>query len=200
MASVFDMLIKQMGGEVTKQISKQLGASENTTKNAMPKVVGLLLGALANNTRRPGGAEALNDALTEDHDGGILDDIGGFLDDFKQGEGDGILGHVLGDKRGAVEQKLSSDTGLDIGSIANLLTMVAPMVLGLLGKTQRQSGLDAEGLAGLLQTERSRALQSAPQSANILSQLLDADGDGDVKDDVAKMGLGFLSRLFRRGN
>jgi hypothetical protein len=165
----------------------------------MPEVVGLLLGALANNTRRPGGAEALNNALTEDHDGGILDEIGGFLDDFKQGEGDGILGHVLGDKRGAVEQKLSSNTGLDIGSIADLLTMVAPMVLGLLGKTQRQSGLDAEGLAGLLQTERSRALQSAPQSANILSQLLYADGDGDVTDDVAKMGLGFLSKLFRRG-
>jgi len=37
MASVFDMLIKQMGGEVTKQISKQLGACENTTKNAMPE-------------------------------------------------------------------------------------------------------------------------------------------------------------------
>lgn len=199
MAGIFDVLLKQMGGEVTKQISKQLGASESTTKNAMPEVVGLLLGALANNTRRPGGAEALNNALTEDHDGGILDDISGFLGNFKQGEGDGILGHVLGDKRAAVEQKLSSDTGLDIGSIANLLTMVAPLVLGVLGKNQKQSGLTAEGLAGLLQTERSRALQSAPQSANILSQLLDADGDGDVTEEVAKMGLGFLSKLFRRG-
>lgn len=198
MASIFDVLVKQMGGEVTKQISKQLGASEDVTRNAMPEVVGLLLGALANNTRKPGGAQALSNALNKDHDGGILDDISGFLDNFKDGEGDGILRHVLGDKRTAVEQRLSSDTGLDTGSIANFLTMVAPLILGVLGKNQKQSGLTAESLAGLLQTERSRTQQSVPQSASILSQLLDADRDGDVTDDVAKMGLGFLSKLFRR--
>lgn len=198
MSSLVEMLAGQLGGEAIKQISKHLGTAEDKTRNAMPEVVGLLVGALAGNAQRPGGAEALSSALSKDHDGTILDDLGGFLDNFKQGPGDGILRHVLGAKRATVERKLSGDTGLDTSAIANMLTMVAPIVLGALGKTQRQSGLNAQSLAGLLQTERTRALSAAPQSAGLLNQLLDADGDGDVKDDVAKMGLGLLGKLFGR--
>ena len=45
---------------------------------------------------------------------------------------------------------------------------------------------------------RKQAQRLAPRSTNLLSQLLDADGDGQIADDVGKIGLGFLGRLLRR--
>ena len=197
MDSLLDMLTGQLGGEVTKTISHQLGANEDATKSAVPQALGLLFGALANNTAKPEGAEALSKALSKDHDGGILDDITGFVGHFQEGPGDGILRHVLGAKRGVAEEKLSTNTGLDIGTIGQLLTMLAPVVLGALGRTQKQGGLNAGALSKLLGAERQHAKSVAPQSMDILTMFLDADKDGDIKDDIAKKGLGLLGRLFR---
>jgi len=158
MASLMDLLTSQLGGAILKQICSQLGSDENTTKSAIPKVVGLLLSALANNANNSNGAEALSNALGEDHDGSILEDIGGFLGNYQNGDGEGILGHVLGNNRAAVEQNLSKDTGLDTGAISNMLTMVAPLVMGSLGKTRKEEELNAQDIAELLQKEQSPAL------------------------------------------
>ena len=93
---------------------------------------------------------------------------------------------------------MSHESSIDIGSITKLLTMAAPLVLGLLGRSQRKDGLDVGALTGLLGSEREHARRMAPQSTGLLSQLLDADGDGDITDDVARIGGGLLSRLFSR--
>jgi hypothetical protein len=198
MSSIIELLMDQLGGENLGKISRQVGAREEDTAKAMPEVLGLLTEALARNSSRQEGAQALSNALAKDHDGSILDSLPDFIDNFQAGSGDGILRHVLGDKRESVEQKLSQKSSLDIGSITKLLTMAAPLVMGLLGRSQRKEGLDAGALTGLLGAERDQARRVAPQSTGILGQLLDADGDGDITDDVAKIGGGLLSKFFGR--
>ena len=49
----------------------------------------MLLGGLLCNAQPSGGAAALLDALQKDHDGSVLDDIGGFLG---QNSGAGVAG------------------------------------------------------------------------------------------------------------
>ena len=39
----------------------------------------------------------------------------------------------------------------------------------------------------------------APAAGGLLGRLLDQDGDGDVADDVTKMGLDFLGKYLSRG-
>jgi hypothetical protein len=198
MSSIIELLMDQLGGETLGKISRQVGAREEDTAKAMPEVLGLLTEALARNSSRQDGAQALSNALAKDHDGSVLDNLPDFIDNFQSGPGDGILRHVLGDKRGTVEQKLSQESSLDIGSITKLLTMAAPLVMGYLGRSQKKEGLDVGALVGLLGEEREQARRVAPQSTGLLNQLLDADGDGDIADDVAKIGGGLLSKLFGR--
>jgi hypothetical protein len=81
--------------------------------------------------------------------------------------------------------------------VAKLLPVLAPIVMGALGRQKRQQNLDVGGLAGMLGAERQQIEASSP-AAGLLGQLLDQDGDGSVADDVAKLGGGFLSRLLRR--
>jgi len=159
--------------------------------------VPLLLSALSRNAQRPGGAEALSAALERDHDGSVLDNLQGFLGNYQESNGAGILGHVLGEKRPAVESALGQSTGLDSGQIGRVLEMAAPIVMGLLGRQQRRQGLDAQGLAGLLMNENQHIQRRAPEAQGLLSQLLDQDGDGSVADDLGKMGMGLLGNLLK---
>ncbi len=190
--SLLEMLAQQAGGGLVTNLARQLGSDEDATGRAVSAALPALVGALARNAAAPGGAESLSNALQSDHDGSVLDDLGGLLGSGS-GAGDGILGHVLGNGRGAVEQSVSRSSGLDAGTIARLLPLLAPIVMGMLGKQQRQQGLDADGLAGMLSGEQARVERQAP---GMLGQLLDADGDGDATDDVMRMGASLLGGLF----
>ncbi|KPJ95969.1 MAG: hypothetical protein AMS18_01945, partial [Gemmatimonas sp. SG8_17] len=132
------------------------------------------------------------------HDGGVLDNLGGFLDSPDVDDGNGILGHLLGGRRNAVETGVSKASGVDLSMVTKLLPILAPIVMGALGRQKRQQNLDAGGLSSMLGSERKQMEQSSP-AAGILGQLLDEDGDGSIADDIAgKLGKGLLGGLFGR--
>jgi hypothetical protein len=190
------MLTQVLGGGTIQQISRQIGADEQSTATAISGALPILLGALDRNTDQPGGAESLFNALGRDHDGSVLDDVAGFLGGAQTTQGGKILGHILGGKRRAVETGLSRSSGLDVATIAKLLTTLAPLVMGVLGRTQRQQGFDAQGLSGYLTGERRQVQQRAPDAMDVLGNLLDTNDDGQVVDDVVKLGAGLLGGLF----
>jgi len=190
------MLSQAMGGDNISQIARQIGADEGQTATAINQALPILLGALDRNTDQPGGADALFAALGRDHDGSILDDIGGLLAGSQSGAGAAILGHVLGGRQRSVETGLSRASGLDLGTIAKLLPILAPIVMGVMGKLSRNQGLDAQGLSGYLTGERQRAEKTNPDAAGVLASLLDSDNDGQVIDDVMKLGGGLLGNFF----
>ncbi len=195
MSSLLDMLAQQLGSD--QRLSKlggRLGADAGATKTAVGAALPVLLGALARNSAQPQGADGLDRALGK-HDGSVLDDLDGFLDRPDVDDGDGILGHVLGPKRNAVEAGVGRASGLDPSMVAKLLPILAPVVMGALGRQKRQQGLDAGGLAGLLGTEQQRMERSNP-AMGMLGSLLDQDDDGNVMDDIANMGKGLLGGLF----
>jgi hypothetical protein len=154
--SLVEGLLKQLAASGLGQVSKSLGTDESTASRAVGAALPVILGALAKNAATDDGAAALSRALTKDHDGSALNDIVGTVLGYQTGPGAGILKHVLGERRGAVEQGLAKSAGLDPAKAGALLTMLAPLVMGALGKAQRAEGLDAGGLAAMLGQERQR--------------------------------------------
>jgi hypothetical protein len=197
MSGLLDLLTSQLSGSQLSAMSRQLGAEENATKNAMGAALPVLLGALARNSAKPDGAASLHGALSKDHDGSVLDNLSGFLGKPDTAAGDGILKHVLGGRRSAVETGVSHASGLDGAKVTQLMAMLAPVVMGAVGRTQRQQNLDASGVANMLAGERQRAESGSPALGD-LARLLDSDGDGQIADDVAKLGNGLLGNLFGR--
>lgn len=198
MSDIFDVITSQFGGQVLDSMSKQAGLDKKQAGTVLSAALPVLMGAMARNTSRPGGADALLNALKKDHDGSILNNVGGFLQDPQRGPGAGILKHVLGSKRGNVENVVSHQTGVNAATVGNILEMAAPILMGMLGKQQRQNNLDAGGLSNILKTGVDQMSQKSPATGGLLSQLLDKDGDGDIKDDVARMGFDLLGKLFRK--
>jgi hypothetical protein len=189
-----------LGQNQVSQIANQIGANEQQTSTAINAAIPILMGALDRNSDQPGGADSLFGALDRDHDGSVLDNLGALLGGSRgrATNGAAILGHVLGGRQRSVEQGLSKASGLDLGSIAKLLPILAPIVMGAMGRIQRQQGLDANGVSGYLTREREHAQQANPDGMAVLGSLLDSNNDGQIIDDVVKIGGGLLGSFLKR--
>ncbi len=197
MSSLLEMLTQQLGSDQrVGKLSGQIGADQAAAKNAVGAALPVLLGALARNSSQSQGADALDRALSK-HDGGVLDNLDGFLEKPDVTDGNGILGHLLGAKRNAVESGIGKASGLDASMVTKLLPMLAPVVMGALGRQKRQQNLNAGNLASLLGAEQQTMERSNP-AMGMLGKMLDRDGDGSIADDIAGMGKGLLGGLFKR--
>jgi hypothetical protein len=185
------LLEDALGGNTVDQISQTIGADQSTTSSAIQAALPLLLGGLARNSQSDEGAESLYGALVQDHDGSVLDDPGNLVSNYESGSGLGILGHIFGGQQNTVEQGVSQASGLDMSKVMPLLAILAPMVMGALGRTQREQGLGAGDLAGLLGGATRQTASNSPLMG-ILTQVLDRNQDGSAVDDVMGMLGGFL--------
>ena len=195
MPTLLETLAGQLTGTRTAQMSQAIGADQAATQKALQAALPLLLAALAKNATNRQGAEALHQAVARDHDGSLLQNLDGYIARPDTQTGEGILRHVLGAKRPAVEAGISKASGLDAKGVATMMASLAPLVMGMLGQTQRQQNLDAPGLAQMLQGEQRQVAASAPGLGG-LSRLLDSDNDGQITDDLAKLGGKLLGGLF----
>lgn len=202
--NIMDLLQGQLSEGLVDQLSQQIGgADKEQTATAASGIVTTLVSALARNASSQDGAAALSNALDRDHDGGILDNLMGMLSGNVQPQneraanGPGILNHILGDRQDGVSNMVSQMSGLNNNQTSQLMTMLAPVVMGLLGKTKRENGLDVGGLASLLNGTVSQQQESNP-TMSLVTRFLDSDGDGSIVDDVASMGMKFLGGLFKK--
>jgi hypothetical protein len=179
MAELTDTLT-QLLDERTDKISRRIGADETQTRTAVHAAVPALLAALSTEAERGSG---LKQAVAQDHDGSIIDQLSEYLDGSAQlnpraTDGDGILEHALGDRRPEIQQALSAKSGLDLGTIAKLLPLLAPILMGMLGKKGRAGGSGTESggfglddIGDLLGREKADARSRNPEIGDILDSI-----------------------------
>jgi hypothetical protein len=191
MSGLLDLLNSPMGRQLVSGVAGQTNQPESKTADVLTMAMPILMGAMKRNASTPGGAQGLMNALSSKHDGSILDNLGGLfsggVDKEVMDDGAGILGHVLGSKQPHVENALSSKSGLDAGSVSQILKVAAPILLGFLGKQTRQQNVSSpDGLNGLLGGLMGGG-SAAGKQQSLIESLLDSDGDGSYLDDIAGM-------------
>jgi hypothetical protein len=203
MFSLQDLLGGQQGGEAVDQISQNVGAEPSAVNSVIQMALPAILSGLANNAANPEGAQSLNNALEQDHDGSLLNNLGGLGSLIfgggqqqpappRQADAGGILGHIFGNNQGQVAQQISNQSGLNAGQVAQILMMLAPIVMGYLGKQKQEQNLDAGGLSNWLGGQQQQIQQNAPQGG-FLERMLDRDGDGSSMDDIASMAMNYMT-------
>lgn len=197
-SDILGSLMGQLGGGGIQEIGRSVGLSGGDVTNVLAGAVPAIMAGLTRNASSSSGAAGLLGALDRDHDGSVLDDVMGFLGGGGNlAAGAGILGHVLGGRQSNVERAVSNSSGVDMASVTKILAMVAPLIMGALGKAKRQQGFDAAGLTAALGQQEQAARKVSPSAVDMFSKMLDSDGDGDPMDDIVKMGSGLLGSLFK---
>jgi len=196
MFSLEDLLGQQQGNEAVNQISQTLGANPTVTNAAIQMALPMILSGLANNAQQPQGAEELANTLEKNHDGSVLDNLGGLLGNGNQisNDGIGILGHIFGQNQGAVAHQVSEKSGLDIGQVAQLLITLAPIVMGFLGKKKQEQNLDAGGLSNMLGEQQQQMQAAGNPMMDMVLGFFDKDKDGSSMDDLASMAASYFQQ------
>ena len=175
--------VHQVLDRESDQIASRIGADPAQTRQAISLALPALLTGLRQQAA-PG--TGLQQAVLQDHDGSILDDIAGYIQGSATGlsprttDGAGILEHVLGGRQDAVQQTLSSQTGLSMSSVTQLLPLLAPIVMGMLGRSARSEPAGGAGgmgdlgsvLGGLLGGGSSGASGSSGGLGDVLGSIL----------------------------
>jgi len=296
-------LKEQLSGGLMDVLTQQTGADQTQTTKASSAILSSLMGALARNASTPDGAASLSNALERDHDGSILDIIGGLMKGGREApgrgmptggglmdlvtsmatgnsqssggggllgsllggmlgggqrqrqqpqsgggigdliggmmrqtqgsdggglgdllggllggrqagtqenippqfrktlDGGGILDHVLGKQKEDVAKQVSETSGLSMGKVLPLMATLAPILMGILGKTKKQQNLDSNGLGGALMDMATKSTANPRQTApdlGLAGALLDRNGDGSMMDDIASMGAKMLGNYLRK--
>lgn len=171
--NLIDLITGNAGTQVASQAENKFGISKNQVIALMAVAAPLVISYLRKKSQDdPNEAEALNNALDKDHDGSILDDPSQV--EARQQEGGSILDHIFGGQKSKVENQLSQNTGISMDKIGPILAMIAPLIMGFIGKEKQSNGINSGGglgdlLGGILGGAQNQA-QNEP--ANPLNDIL----------------------------
>ena len=189
-----EALLGLLQGQDLGNLASQVGGNEGEVKNGVMAALPAMLAALGKNAGTEKGAEELNNALEKKHDGSILDNLSGYLSNPDLKDGAGILNHLFGNQTSNVANAVSKSSGLDTNGSMKMLQMLAPILMGMLGQQKKQNNLDAKGLGNLTSMLASNFGSEAGTSGimETVTNLLDANKDGNVVDDI----MGMVGKFF----
>lgn len=207
--SLIDLITGSAGNQVASQAENKFGIDKNQIIALLAVSAPLVISYLKKKAQDdPNEAEALNSALDKDHDGSILNDPAQAA--ARQDEGNSILSHIFGGQKSQVQNQLSQKTGISIDKIGPVLAMLAPLIMGYIGKQKQSGGVSSGGglgdlLGGILggaqtqaQAEPSNPLNDilgsvlggGSSSGNALNDMLGGFLGGDSHDQKKQDGLG----------
>ncbi len=188
---ILDLLSGKLENQnVINELSKSTGADSNKVQDCIKLGIPTLMQAMKNNTNSPEGAASLAKALDKHKDANV-DDIEGFLNTVDMKDGRKILGHILGNNNIKVQNNLSKQTGLEDHQVSGILSKLAPLLMGMLGKQKSSTGSNANDLSSMLMGLLGG---SGASIMSTVTKLLDGDGDGNIIDDIGKMAGDFFNK------
>ena len=171
--NLIELITGNAGNQVASQAENKFGISKNQIIALLAVAAPLVISYLRKKSQEdPNEAEALNNALDKDHDGSILDNPAQV--EARIQEGGSILDHIFGGQKAQVENQLSQNTGISMDKIGPVLAMLAPLIMGYIGKEKQSSGVNSGGglgdlLGGILGGAQNQA-QAEP--SNPLNDIL----------------------------
>ncbi len=175
--NLLDIAREHLTDGALKLIANKVGIDPNNIQETVGKVFPSLLASFGERAKSEEGAGLLLDTV-KNTDSGFLDNLTGTLSgdtSSLQESGTNILGGLFGDNASSIVSQLGKFAGLSEGKAGGLLSLLTPVLTGILGKQVSSGGLGISGLQSLMKD------QEAP-----IKGLL---GDGFM----SKLGLGGLT-------
>jgi hypothetical protein len=182
MSNFMEEFLKMYGGDVTKELSSNLGIKKDIAAQMIPIIAPMILSGLKRQMDQHGGSDTqaranrVNHILDKYGNPSVLEDISGELQSRAQNkEPDPRLGGLLGDSGVMAANTLSKQLNIDPSVIMKAITMLAPVILGALS-SKRDTDLGNNGIASLIDQNGDNTLLD--NVAGFLIQGLAGKGSG----------------------
>jgi hypothetical protein len=173
-SSILSTVSRFLTPEIIGKLASASGLDRSVTQTAVGAAVPSILSALTGLVSQPNGARQLANAVAQQPTD-ILANIGSSLTGSAlTGEkGTSLLSSLLGGAPlGMLTSTVSKFLGVGEGPMRMLMGLLAPLIMGVLGREQRAAGLDASGLARMLMGQKEEIAAAMPAG---LSGLLETN-------------------------
>jgi len=194
---ILPTIMKMISSSGMDELSNKTGLSTTQVTSAAAIALPLIIQAMAKKTEDDKGAESLAKAVSKDHDGSILENLGSYIQNSDEKEGQSILKHLIGKDRTDIAQTIGNMVGIEKEQSMLILSILAPIVMGLIGKYMSKENVSASELAKSLSAEGENVTNAAPDASSLFKSLIDSNGDGEVTDDVMKIGSQLLGAFLK---
>lgn len=157
---------KDITNEISGKLNLDGGKVEDLLKAGLPS----MLGSMKKNVESQGGAESLLKAL-KNHENDDVERMLKNIDIIDKEDGAKILGHLFGNDKDKVQNDLAEKTGIQANQVGDIMSMLAPILMGFLGNQQKGKNLDANGLSNILGT-----LSAGGKIGDMLGDVLEKGG------------------------
>jgi hypothetical protein len=182
MSGILDGLMQELGSGGIDAIASKLGVDSGQAESALQSALPMIVGALAHNATDPQGADALHNALQQHASpGSVQQQIQQATENpGANEEGSAILNHNYGHRQEVATQGVSQVSGLDLGNAGALLSMLAPLVMGYLGRHVAQNGMDSGQLSNVLGQQASSIQNGGGIAGSLINAVLGHSGSGGL--------------------
>ncbi len=172
--NLMDMAKSYLTNELVSKASGALGESEGGISKIISAAVPSLISSIADKTSTADGAHEVAKMAADSHSSGILGSLGNFFggDDNSNNmlsSGGGIISSLLGSKGSMLTSLISNFAGSNSGSVGKILSMVAPAILGMIGKHSSDNNVSASGLGSLMAGQKDLAMKALPSGFSLSS-------------------------------
>ena len=175
--------------DMIARIARTLGIDPDVAQHVVSAAVPAILASFAGLAAKPAGAQQLFETVQQQHPdilSQITSVIGGPDQKAIADTGSGLLSTLLGGSGlNGLVSAISTFAGINQNASRTVLGLIAPMVLGALGQQQRSGGLDANGLANLLSSQKDQITAAMPSG---LANMVGARGMLDALDGGLRRG------------
>lgn len=147
-----DMVTKlatDMGTPALAALGAKIGLPEGTIKQLAPIVIGFVMAALAKKAKQPDGIKQIGKLIDEADKAGLTSvSAGDYVKTADPAKNAAMLNNLMGgNSLENVSANFAGKFGIQPQQAAGLLGVAVPVVLGQLGKMQKNLGTDTAGLA-----------------------------------------------------
>jgi hypothetical protein len=162
-ANLTSIVMQFLTPEVIEKIASALGLDGTATRKAAGGAVPALLAGLSDLVSTPAGTSQLSRMLSQQPGGSPADLLRNADPQGLAANGANMLSGLFGGRvMDTMAQAVGKFAGIGDSGGKSLLSMLAPMVLGTLGQQQRNAGLDVEGLASMLRSQKDQITAAIP--------------------------------------
>ncbi len=164
--NLVSLVMQHLSPDMIGRLGANFGLDRNDAQQAVGATIPALLASFAGIASTPTGAERLAGA-TAQIEPGILDTLSRTISGAGQqslaDSGTELMSTLLGSgMANQLVNAIGGFTGLGAGTARSLIGTLAPIVMAVLSRQQRSSGLDAGGLARLLGDQKDQIAAALP--------------------------------------
>ncbi len=175
--NLFSVSQSFLAPDIVQKVSDIIGQSADKTKKALKSVIPALLSGITDKGSTPEGAATLVDMVnTHNYEANMKPDVA------KLSEGNEVVNNIFGSNLNNVVSNLGTSTGLSGPSISKILSLAAPVLMGVLGLKVKNEKLSSSGLMNFLGQEK-KTLSGYSAGVSQYSELL---GDKARQEIVPK--------------